>query len=236
MVRIIPNKKSVIVACDVESIEALKNLVEKTCHVEGIGGYKLGSILTIGYGLPSLVSVVRKLTNLPIIYDHQKAMTDIPSLGKEFATVVKKAGADAMIGFPQSGPQTQIEWIKACNSINLNVIIGGEMTHPNYLRSDRGYIANEALDEIYTLAAKMGVNDFVVPGNKIDRISHYKQILEPLCKDLTLYSPGLISQGGIITEAAKVAGDSWHAIVGRAIFEAKDITQAAREMTREVLK
>lgn len=210
-------------------------MVEKTCFVEGIGGYKIGSILTISYGLPTLVSAVREYSDLPIIYDHQKAMTDIPSLGKEFAESVKQAGADAMIGFPQAGPLTQEHWIKACGDVKLKVIIGGEMTHPNYLRSEKGYIADDALDEIYLLAAKLRISDFVVPGNKTDRIAHYRSILHSICnKNLVFYSPGLIAQGGKITEAAKVAGDSWHAIVGRAIYEAVDVTRAAKEMTREL--
>jgi orotidine-5'-phosphate decarboxylase len=211
-------------------------LIERTHSVAGIGGYKVGSILVIRYGLPSLISAIRGVSDLPVIYDHQKAMTDIPSLGKDFAQAVKTAGADAVIGFPQAGPTTQEQWIKACNEEKLRVIIGGEMTHPNYVRSENGYIANEALDEIYLLAAKLGIKDFVVPGNKIDRISHYRELLHSICGgDLVFYSPGLITQGGKITDAAKVAGDSWHAIVGRAIYNAVDITLAAKETTREIL-
>jgi orotidine-5'-phosphate decarboxylase len=164
-------------------------------------------------------------------------MTDIPDIGKEFAEAVKQASADALIGFPQAGPVTEEQWIKECKRIDLNVIIGGEMTHPGYLRSEGGYIVNDALDEMYLLAAKLGVNDFVVPGNKIDRIQHYKKLLEPLCRDnLVFYSPGLITQGGKVTEAAKVAGERWHAIVGRAIYEAENMTEAAKEIAKGVSK
>lgn len=212
-------------------------MVERTCFVEGIGGYKIGSILTIRYGLPALISTLHEYSDLPVIYDHQKAMTDIPSLGKDFAQAIKQAGADAMIGFPQAGPTTQKHWTKACEDVNLKIIIGGEMTHPNYIRSENGYVADGALNEIYLLAAKLGISDFVVPGNKPDRIVYYKKMLQPSCgKNLVFYSPGLIAQGGKITEAAKVAGNSWHAIVGRAIYNAVDPTSAAKEMTREILK
>jgi hypothetical protein len=120
--------------------------------------------------------------------------------------------------------------------VKLEVIIGGEMTHPGYLRSEKGYIADEALDEMYLLAAKLGIMDFVVPGNKIDRIKHYKQLLQPICgENLVFYSPGLIAQGGKVTEAARAAGESWHAIVGRAIYDADNITDAAEEIARGVL-
>jgi orotidine-5'-phosphate decarboxylase len=192
MGKIIKYDKSVIVACDVKNVEDLKRLVESTYDIEGIGGYKVGAILTIRYGLPKLVEVVRKFTELPIIYDHQKAMTDIPDLGKDFTKVVKNAGANAMIGFPQSGPATQEAWIKACKDIGLEVIVGGEMTHPKYKRSEGGYIADEALDKIYFSAAKLGVNNFVIPGNKVERVKHYKELLQPIVgNSLTFYAPGL---------------------------------------------
>jgi orotidine-5'-phosphate decarboxylase len=237
MTQIIRREKSIIIACDVGSIDIFRKLIEKTCFIEGIGGYKIGSILTISYGLRALVAAVRDFTDLPIIYDHQKAMTDIPSLGKDFAAAVKQAGADAVIGFPQSGPSTEGSWIKACQECKLSVIIGGEMTHPNYLKSEGGFINDDALDELYLLAARLKVRDFVVPGNKIERIIHYRRMLQSIgCTDLVFYSPGLVTQGGKITEAVKVAGDCWHAIVGRAIYATNDFTSAAIEMTKELLK
>jgi orotidine-5'-phosphate decarboxylase len=237
MGKIIKYDKSVIVACDVNNIEDFERLIENTYDVDGIGGYKIGAILTIRYGLPKLVEVVRKLTDLPVIYDHQKAMTDIPDLGKDFAKVVKDAGANAMIGFPQSGPATQEAWIKACKDVGLEVIVGGEMTHPKYKRSEGGYIADKALDKIYFSAAKLGVNNFVVPGNRVERVKHYKELLRPIVgNSLTFYAPGFIIQGGMITEVAKAAGDSWHAIVGREIYGAKDIRASAKEITSQLFE
>jgi orotidine-5'-phosphate decarboxylase len=47
---------------------------------------------------------------------------------------------------------------------------------------------------------------------------------------------GFIVQGGRITEVAKAAGDSWHAIVGREIYEAKDVRVAAKEMTSQLFE
>jgi orotidine-5'-phosphate decarboxylase len=236
MGKIIKYERSIIIACDVKTMEEFRKLIEQTYDIEGVGGYKIGSILAIRYGLPKLVQLVRGLTDLPIIYDHQKAMTDIPELGKSFVAVVKECGADALIGFPQSGPTTQEVWIKACKELGLEVIVGGEMTHPRYKRSEGGYISDEAIDEIYLLAAKLEVNNFVVPGNKVEKVKHYREILEPLVKkDLIFYAPGFVAQGGVITDVAKAAGNSWHAIVGRAIYEAKDIRAAAKEMTSQLL-
>jgi orotidine-5'-phosphate decarboxylase len=235
MDRLIKYDRSIIPACDVKTIEDFRQLILLTHDVEGIGAYKVGSILTMRYGLPALVQITREITDLPVIYDHQKAMTDIDDLGKDFVTVVKESGARALIGFPESGPATEKAWIIACKEVGLDVIIGGEMTHPKYTRSEGGYIMDEALDEIYQLAASLGVSNFVVPGNKIERVRHYRSILEPIVGDsLVFYAPGFIAQGGVITDVAKAAGDFWHAIVGRAIYGARDINKAAIEMTRQL--
>jgi orotidine-5'-phosphate decarboxylase len=238
MGKIIEYDHSIILACDVRSLPQFEELIKQTHGIEGIGAYKVGSIMTIHYGLPLLIEKIREVADLPVIYDHQKAMTDIHDLGKDFAITVKEAGADALIGFPESGPTTEEVWIKACKDIGLEVIIGGEMTHPRYKKSEGGYIADECLDEMYALGARLGVNNFVVPGNKADRVSHYRTLLEPIVNEsLTFYAPGFVAQGGIITDVAKAAGGiSWHAIVGRAVYEAKDIRAAAREMTSQLFK
>lgn len=235
MRRLIKHDRSIIPACDVKTTQDFRRLIAETHNVEGIGAYKIGSILTMRYGLPALIQIAREFTDLPVIYDHQKAMTDIDVLGKDFVTVVKESGASALIGFPQSGPATEEAWIQACKEVGLEVIVGGEMTHPKYKRSEGGYIADESLDEMYLLAARLEVSNFVVPGNRADRILHYRSILKPIIgESAVFYAPGFIAQGGIITDVAKAAGDSWHAIVGRAIYLAKDIHRAAKEMTSQL--
>jgi len=224
--------RSIIPACDVETLDDLRELVRLTHDVDRIGGYKLGSTPAITYGLPELVRVVRGFTDLPIIYDHQKAMTDIPDTGRAFAAAVKAAGVDALIGFPMAGPATQDAWTKACQEVGLGVIIGGEMTQPRYRRSEGGYVSDEALDEIYLNGARLGVTDFVVPGNKVERVAHYRELLTPVVGGApTFFSPGFVAQGGEVSEAAKVSGGSWHAIVGRGIYGAKGIRAAAKELT-----
>jgi len=232
--RIIKFERSIIPACDVETLEELKRIVEGTCGVDKIGGYKIGFSLGLSHSLPKVVETIRNFTELPIIYDHQKAGTDIPDLGQKFAETCKNAGVDAVILFPQSGPATQEAWIKACHDIGLGVLVGGEMTHPKFKRSEGGFIDDNALDEIYSNGANFGVTNFVVPGNRIDRISHYRTILEKKVKDLTFFAPGFVAQGGEITEAAKAAGKSWHAIVGRGIYKAEDVRKAAEELTSKL--
>ncbi|MBI2651080.1 orotidine 5'-phosphate decarboxylase [Candidatus Woesearchaeota archaeon] len=227
---IIKLSRSIIPSCDVADLEQLKNLVKETCSVEGIGAYKIGLQLCLPYGIPKVVDAVRKYTNLPIIYDHQKAANDIPELGNKFAKSVK--GVNAVILFPFAGPETEIAWIKACKKEKMGVIVGGEMTHNAFLENESGFIANDAPLRIYEIAAQEKIADYVVPGNKPEKIKLYKAFLEARGIKPVFYSPGLIAQHGNIAESAKAAGKNWHAIVGRALYESKNIKNDAKEMVK----
>jgi len=230
---IIEQDRSVIPACDVYSLEELEKLVDATCSVKGIGAYKVGFGLGLRYGLPKICRTIKEKCDLPIIYDHQKAATDIPDTGDLFARVCKDAGVDAVILFPQAGPITEASWIDACMKKGLGVIVGGEMTHPGYKMSEGGWIDDEGITRIYEIAKGEGIRDYIVPGNKPDRIRFYADLLND-CNPI-FYSPGLVAQGGKITDSAKAAGDKWHAIVGRGIYQAKDMKAAAKELTKELI-
>jgi orotidine-5'-phosphate decarboxylase len=228
--RIINKDRSVIPACDVNSLEQFEELIKQTANVEGIGAYKLGFGLGLRYGLPKVVEVARKHTDKPLIYDHQKAGTDIPDTGRDFAELNKEAGIDAVIFFPQSGPETERAWIYHALDKGLNVIVGGRMTHPAYSVSEGGFITDEGALDIYRIAARAGVNNFVVPGNKPEVIKQVKEVIESEgIKNPVFYAPGFIAQGGKISDTAQVAGDYFHGIVGRGIYKANDMNAAAIE-------
>ena len=228
---IIKLKKSVIPSCDVDSLGKLSKLVKATCSIKGVGAYKIGFELVIPFGMEKVVSTIRKITKLPIIYDHQKAGTDIPDMGEKFIKACK--GVDAVILFPQAGPETEAAWIKAAQKAKMTVIIGGEMTHQAFLVGAGGFIDNDAPKRIYEIAASMGVADFVIPGNKPYKSMEYAAIIKNKIKNPVFYSPGLITQGGSVSDLAKKL-DSWHAIVGRAIYEAKDMRKAAEEFAKSL--
>mgnify|MGYP000430429737 CR=1 FL=1 len=88
---IIQKERSIIPACDVP-LEVYEQIVRETSDIEGIGAYKIGFQLALKYGLPKIVEVTRKYNHKPIIYDHQKAGTDIPKTGENFARTVKTPG------------------------------------------------------------------------------------------------------------------------------------------------
>ncbi len=239
--RLTPADNSIIVACDVSSINEFDRLLKETAPVLGISAYKIGLELALQYGLPSLTQHVKFHSNTKIVYDHQKAGNDIPEMGARFAKVCAESKVDGVILFPFAGPKTQESWIKACQDKGMKVLVGGHMTHKNFSEDEDGYIRWNTPFRIYNLAAMLGVTDFVVPGNKPELVQQYRNYLRGcLVQDstqkskITLYSPGFITQGGKISEMAKVAGERWHAIVGRAIYGAKDIRAAAEMMTSQI--
>ena len=232
--KIIERYRSVIPACDVPSLEEFEEIVKETADVEGIGGYKVGLELGLSYGLGRVVEVARKYTAKPIIYDHQKAGTDIPDTGKNFAEVCKRAGVDAVILFPQAGPETERAWIYHALDRGLKVIIGGRMTHPAYAVSEGGFITDEGALEMYGIGARAGISHFVVPGNKPDVIKQVREVVEVEGVEPVFYAPGFIAQGGNISDAAKVAGNRFHGIVGRGIYRAQNKRAAALEHTSQI--
>lgn len=236
MERLIDQKRSVIVAADVGDLQTLAELVKQTCQVGGIGGYKIGFELGLTNGLDMVVRVIRRYTDLPIIYDHQKAGTDIPKMGARFARVCRESGVDAVILFPFGGEETELSWIKACQSEGLVVLVGAHMTQPKFLVSEGGFIGDGAMERIFTLAAQSGVRDFVVPGNKPEFVERYRRLFERLLGEgnFVLYAPGFVAQYGEITETGRVAGESWHAIVGRAIYGSADAKEAAERVTAQL--
>lgn len=230
MRELIPCSRSIIPACDVDR-KKFEEIIRETRDIPQVGAYKLGAALSLSVGLPRLVEIARHHTDKPLIYDHQKAATDIPETGEAFASIARRSGINAIILFPLSGPVTLTAWVKTALSAGLHVIVGGYMTHRGFLLSDDGYLDDGALSKIFTTAAALGVHDYVVPGNQPEVIRRVRELLQPHAVDPTFYAPGFIKQGGDITEAAKVAGKRWHAIVGRALYEAHDIQKAALALT-----
>jgi len=230
----ISEKKSIIPSCDVSNKNHFEEMVKQTCNVPGVGAYKVGLELVIPYGLKTIVDIYKKYTNLPIIYDHQKGGTDIPSLGEKFAKVCKNSGVDAVILFPFGGSATEEEWIKRCQDVGLTVIVGGHMTQQNFLKSESGFIDDNAPYRIYEIALQHGVTDFVVPGNKVDLVSKYRALFERKNISYVLYAPGFITQKGGISEYAKVAGDRCHVIIGSAIYRNNNIKEAVKSLTEKL--
>ena len=223
-VRLIP-------ALDCKSLEDAVRVASAVGHLDFVYGFKVGFSLALAHGLPRVVSQLKVHTDKPIIYDHQKAATDIPATGALFAETVAAAGVDEAILFPQAGPETLTAWIDALGTARVKTIVGGVMTHAAYLVSEGGFIADEAVTRMYRIAIENGVSRFVVPLTK-------PELTEQLYRDAGMtadhrfYSPGLGRQGG---DPGRFEFLKTHyLIVGRALLSAEDPEQYVNSMERQV--
>ncbi|RZB28666.1 MAG: hypothetical protein AEth_01926 [Candidatus Argoarchaeum ethanivorans] len=86
---------------------------------------------------------------------------------------------------------------------------------------------------MYLDAAELGVEYFVVPWTKVDKMKKYCSLLSKASNNTKFLFPGIRRdyQGGDIIEAFKaVKPFSSYAIVGRAIYAAGDIKKAAERL------
>ncbi len=225
----------VIIACDVDSIDELHNLVENTYDIEGIVGYKIGANLALKYGLKKIMDEVD--FHLPVIYDHQKAGTDIPYIAEKFAKACRHAGMKGVIIFPQAGPRSEEAFIDAIFANDMVPMVGGEMTHAAYLAEDGGFLLDDAPARIYEIAAKKGVEYFILPGNKEEAIKKYHLLLTSRINEPKYCMPGIGRQGGEIRKAfSLLRGYAAYAIIGSAIYKSDDVAMAAKRFAKEAME
>lgn len=238
---LISRQRSIIPALDCPPERGVV-IVRGTQEVEAVSAFKLGSWAgTNLVGIRHYVDRLRPYLNgRKLIYDHQKAGCDIPDMA-EFLGGLKEAGVDGLIIFPMAGPVTQEAWTRSSVAAGLHVFGGGEMTHQGFLVKDGGYIADDAPERMYRFFVQLGVGEFIVPGNKPDSVSAYRQIIQDELEKqghgdetFMVAAPGFITQKGSISETGLVAGDWWSAIVGRAFVNAEDVAVAAREMASQI--
>ena len=221
----------IIPALDTIDLDAALRLVCRVAGRESVYGFKLGFALGLGHGLPETVRRIREWTDKPLIYDHQKAATDIPDTGALFGDVMRKSGINEVILFPHTGPHTLAAWTRAMQERQLKVIVGAVMTHPAYLVSEGGFIADTAAVAIYRQAAVMGVGAFVVPLTKPELVA--KLVHEvPFTQDQEFYSPGFGAQGG---DPAKFPTLARHyLIIGRSLMAAADPAKKLAEAENQL--
>lgn len=232
---LIPLERGVILAADVGDITELRRLVEASVEFPEVVGVKVGFTLGLKYGLQTVVGAVKQISPIPVIYDHQKAGTDIPQMGQPFATICHDAGVKGLIFFPQAGPKTLEGFVTAAFRAGLTPIVGLVMTHEAYLKSEGGYIVDEAPDAIAQTAIQLGVTDFVLPGTKPDIVRRFSTSVLGGVKSAGVMMPGIGSQGGSLRDAFRAAKPHRRfAIIGSAIYGAKEPRDALQGFIQEM--
>lgn len=220
-----------IPALDTPDLDTALRLVSRVADRKSVYGFKLGFALGLGHGLPETVRRIREWTDKPLIYDHQKAATDIPDTGALFGDVMKTAGIDEVILFPHTGPRTLEVWVRAMQERQLKVIVGAVMTHPAYLVSEGGFIADAAAVAIYRQAAELGVAAFVVPLTKPELVARLAEEV-PFTESQEFYSPGFGAQKG---DPSKFPALKRHyLIMGRSLMNAEDPVEAIERIEQQL--
>jgi orotidine-5'-phosphate decarboxylase len=226
--------RGIILAADVDDLGKLRELVDQISGIPEIVAIKLGFSIGLRFGLPNVVKAVRKISALPLIYDHQKAGTDIPQMGAPFAALCREAGIDGVIFFPQAGPKTLEGFVSGAIAENLIPIVGLVMSHPAYLQSEGGYIVNDAPNRMAEKALELGVTNFVLPGTKPKVVESFAKGALGKIK-ATIMMPGIGPQGGSLSVACQAATPHrCFPIIGSAIYEANDPKTAANALAAEL--
>lgn len=224
----------IILACDVSTLEDAESLAHLSIGVDEIVGYKIGFTLGLRFGLQQVIEVLKSINPLPVIYDHQKAGTDIPQMGEPFARTCRDGGVDGVIVFSQAGPKTLESFISGIIQNGMTPIVGAAMTHSGYLVSDGGFIIDDAPKSIFQIALEKGVKNFVLPGNKPELIRMYSAILSKQ-QGVSVMMPGIGSQGGELNIAfSECVGLKPYAIIGSAIYKAQNPSAALKSFANSL--
>ncbi|HXP30907.1 MAG TPA: hypothetical protein VN832_07440 [Stellaceae bacterium] len=160
----------IIPALDSETLDEIKAVVAATTRITGVVGYKVGLTAVLRLGLAKAVQELRGVTDLPLIYDHQKAGPDVPDMAAKFTAICREAGVDGLILFPVAGPRAVREFAGGALRNGLLPIVGGDLPLPDYNVSGGGYVADDALARIIADAVALGVDHFVIPANNAARV------------------------------------------------------------------
>ena len=217
--RIIPSDRSLVFDCCFPYRDFPKFL-EETKGIVQIDANKIDAIAG-GVGWENWIKLSKEKTpERKIIYDHQKLGRDvkhiIPGLVEEF----KRVGFDAIIVYPKSDEIMGI-YVREAKRRNLGIIIGGKMTNEKD-DDEKAYL-------FYLNAIEMGVTNLGIPASGKTDYRFIENLVERINKikkheDFDYYPIGIGPQGGTIEGVVNALGKSarFHAIVGRAIYDAPD--------------
>jgi orotidine-5'-phosphate decarboxylase len=227
----------IIPALDSETFDEIKSVVKATTRITGVVGYKVGLTAVLRLGLAKAVQELRGVTDLPLIYDHQKAGPDVPDMAAQFTAICSEAGVDGIILFPVAGPRAVREFVGGALRNGLLPIVGGDLPLPDYNVAGGGYVADDALTRIIADSLELGADHFVVPANNAARVGRLAaDLVGKIDHPPALVLPGIGALGGSIGEVfAAASGCRLYAVVGRGIYRAQDPAKAAKTLAEEAL-
>ena len=231
---LLPGTIGIVIALDADSVDESRRVVELTSGVDGVSGYKFGLTLLLRLGLAETVRQLRSVTDLPLLYDHQKAGPDVPDMAEKFTATCRAAGVDGLILFPTAGPRAVDNFVGEAMRHRILPVVGGDLPLADYNASGGGYVVDQALDLIFARALALGADHFVVPGNTTAKLMHHAAKLKQRLEMPTFLVPGIGPLGGTFGSVVKAAaGARVFGVVGRAVYAAKDPAAAAKGLVEE---
>lgn len=227
----------IVVECNFASIKKLENIVESTSDLDFIVGYKIGAELALTSNISDIVKTIRKFTNLPIIYDHQKFGADDPGFcGGSFLETLKDAGVDAVVIFPHGGIESLRVAVGKSIDTGLIPIVGGDMVHKGYTTEDNGYLESSAPQKMYIDGANLGARHFVIPCTRLDRMRIYCHRLAVMVGNPVMFITGVGINvcNDLIKACEMVKQYRSYAVIGKEITEEKDYSKASQDVWKKM--
>lgn len=218
-------RPGIIVTLDLDLEQAIGIAEEIKDMKKEIAGLKIGSLLSWAHSLPKVVEMLKEVCDFPLIFDAQKAGTDIPDMVRRQVKMVADSGVDSFIAAPQgAGDATLAAFVDACTEYQIVPIVVVEMTHPGFY----AFQLRDAAERILEKSIELGVSNFVAPANKPERLRVYKSIAYEKGEEITIFTPGVGPQGGSPDTAVEAGAD--FVILGRSIYLAEEPKAEVRQI------
>lgn len=207
-------KNNIILALDVLNMEDALTIVENISNY--IDTIKIGYPLVLSEGLQSITEIKENF-NCKVIADFKVA--DIPETNEKIANLTFEAGADALIVHGFVGEDSAQACINSAKKYDADIFLLTEMSHPG-----ASMFIQKHTEEIAEMGVKLGINKYVGPSTKLDRLEKIRKIIG---KESFLISPGVGTQGGDPEDTLKFADAL---IVGRSIYLSENPEKAVENI------
>ena len=227
----------IMIECNFSEISKLEAIVDATSDLEFVVGYKVGAELAVSSKIKNVTGIIKKYTDLPVIYDHQKFGSDDPGFsGGSFLETLKDAGVNGLIIFPHGGIGSLEAATRKCLELGIIPIIGGDMVHKGYTEEEGGYIDNAAPQKMYIDGANFGAKHFVIPCTRLDRMRIYCHRLSNMVNNPILFITGVgIESCDDLVKACEIVKQyRSYAVIGREITDEKDYRKAAERIRKKL--
>jgi orotidine-5'-phosphate decarboxylase len=172
----------------------IENILAVTKELDYVAGYRIGARLAIKNGLKDAVSLIKKHTSKPLLYDHQKFGSEVPEISSsDILDDVRDCGVDGIVILPLAGMRALDSIINKCNKIELLPVVCGDLSYYGYFNSEGGYIESNIQQKIYLDAANFGVSHMIMSCNRVERIKIYCNQLNAIISRLKIFFTAISS-------------------------------------------